>query len=80
MMSKTLPGTGAYVSRRKDINLVDLIETRIARIARIARRNRSVVFEPIMGDAASCVTGSAGPATHPPLETRIIRSLLAGLF
>jgi len=77
MMNKTLPGTGAYVSRLEDVNLVDLIETRIKRIARL---NRSVVVEPIMGDAASCVTGSAGPATHPPLETRIIRSLLAGLF
>jgi len=72
---KTLPGTGAYVPRLEDVNLVDLTETRIARIA---PRNRDVVVEPIMGDAASCVTGSAGPATH--LETRRIRFLLAGLF
>ena len=77
MTKETLPGTGAYVPRLEDVNLVDLTETRIARIA---PRNRDVVVEPIMGDAASCVTGSAGPATHPPLETRIIRSLLAGLF
>jgi len=49
----TTLASGAYGARLEDVNLVDLIETRIARIA---PRNRDVVVEPIMGDAAACAT------------------------